>query len=109
MHDVQAGQPKKTTDDSDSQSPPSRERSDRSGLLFYSGGEISMMPNGITHRTFWRIKLTLLAIVSLCAAGLPSVYAGGSHGSPALGTVNGLVKDNKGNPLAGVVIALLKE
>lgn len=68
-----------------------------------------MMPNGISHRTFWRIKLTLLAIVSLCAAGLPSVYAGGGHGSPALGTVNGLVKDNKGNPLAGVVIALLKE
>jgi hypothetical protein len=66
-----------------------------------------MMPKGIQHRKFWRMKLTLLALVSLCGAGLPAVY-GGSRG-PALGTVSGLVKDNKGNPLAGVVIALLKE
>lgn len=67
-----------------------------------------MMPKGIQHRKFWSIKLALLAVASLCVAGLPTVYGSGGS-NHALGTVSGLVRDNRGNPLAGVVIALLKE
>lgn len=64
------------------------------------------MPKGIQRKKIWRIKLILLAIVSLCGATMPVVYG---RGGPAVGTINGIVKDNKGNPLAGVVIALLRE
>lgn len=65
-----------------------------------------MTPKGIQHRKTWRMKLTLLVAVSLCGATMPVVY--GSSGS-SVATVNGIVRDNKGNPLAGVLIALLKE
>lgn len=65
-----------------------------------------MTPKGIQHRKIWQIKLTLLVAVSLCGATVPDVYGGGGS---AVATVNGIVRDNKGNPLAGVVIALLKE
>lgn len=65
-----------------------------------------MMPKGIQHKKIWRMKLTLLALVSLCGTGLPLVY--GSNGA-AVGTITGTVRDNKGNPLAGAVIALLRE
>ena len=65
-----------------------------------------MTPMGIQHRKVWQVKLTLLVAVSLCGATMPLVYG---NGGPAVATVNGVVRDNKGNPLAGVVIALLKE
>ncbi len=66
-----------------------------------------MMPKGVQLRKFWRIKLLLLmAVASLCAAGVPRVY--GNSGS-TLGTITGTVRDNKGNPLAGAIIALLRE
>ena len=65
-----------------------------------------MTPKGIQHKKTWQIKLTLLVAVSLCGATMPVVY--GTGGS-SVATVNGIVRDNKGNPLAGVVIALLKE
>ncbi len=65
-----------------------------------------MMPKGIQHRKIWRIKLTMLAVMSLCSAAIPLVYG---NGGPAVGTVTGVVRDNKGNPLGGVVIALLRE
>lgn len=72
-----------------------------------------MMPKGNQHRNFRRVKQTLLAVVALCMAGVPFAYgngaSGNSGGNPALGTVTGTVRDNKGNPLSGVVIALLKE
>jgi hypothetical protein len=67
-----------------------------------------MMPKGIQHKKIWRMKLTLLALVSLCGTGLPLVYGSGSNGA-AVGTITGTVRDNKGNPLAGAVIALLRE
>ena len=65
-----------------------------------------MTPMDIQHRKVWQVKLTLLVAVSLCGATIPLVYG---SGGPAVATVNGIVRDNKGNPLAGVVIALLKE
>lgn len=65
-----------------------------------------MTPKGTRRRKSWRIKLTILAVVSLCAATVPFVNASGGAAS---GTINGIVKDNKGNPLAGVMIALLKD
>lgn len=71
-----------------------------------------MMPKGIAHTNFRRMKLTLLlAVVSLCGAGMPLAYAnpGNSSGGPALGTITGTVRDSKGNPLSGAVIALLRE
>jgi hypothetical protein len=66
-----------------------------------------MLPKGMKLRKFRRMKLLLmLAVVSLCGASVPEVY--GNNG-PALGTITGTVRDNKGNPLAGAVIALLRE
>lgn len=55
-----------------------------------------------------RVSLTLLAVYALCGAGVPRVLGRGAGGR-ALGTVTGSVRDNKGNPLAGAVISLLKE
>lgn len=66
-----------------------------------------MMPKGIQYKKVLRFKLTLLVVLSLCGATMPVVYGGG--GTAAVATINGVVKDNKGNPLSGVVIALLKE
>ncbi len=66
-----------------------------------------MLPKGMKLRKFRRMKLLLmLAVVSLCGVSVPEVY--GNNG-PALGTITGTVRDNKGNPLAGAVIALLRE
>jgi hypothetical protein len=66
-----------------------------------------MMPAGILFRKTVRIKLTLIiAVVSLCGVGMPAVYG---NGGATLGTITGTVRDNKGNPLAGAVIALLRE
>ena len=51
-----------------------------------------------------RGSLTLLALSALCLASAPHVFGGGR----ALGTITGSVRDNKGNPLAGAVISLLR-
>ncbi len=51
-----------------------------------------------------RVSLTLLALSALCLASAPHVFGGGR----ALGTITGSVRDNKGNPLAGAVISLLR-
>lgn len=68
-----------------------------------------MMPKGMKLRKFRRMKLLLIvAVAALCAAGMPQAYGNGG-GGPALGTITGTVRDNKGNPLAGAVIALLRE
>ena len=65
-----------------------------------------MTPKGIKHRKARLLILTLLLAVFLSGATMPVAFG---SGDPALATVNGIVRDNKGNPLAGVVIALLKE
>lgn len=49
-------------------------------------------------------SLSLLAVVSLSAG---SIEAGSS--SKTLATISGIVTDNKGNPLAGALVSLLRE
>jgi len=52
-----------------------------------------------------RVGLTLVVLAILCEAGAaPRVLAGGR---PA--TVTGSVRDNKGNPIAGALVSLIKE
>ncbi len=72
-----------------------------------------MMPKGIQHKKFRKMKLALLAVLSLSAASMQLVYANGNSrggsSSSALGTITGTVRDNKGKPLAGALIALLRE
>ncbi|HKR00170.1 MAG TPA: carboxypeptidase-like regulatory domain-containing protein [Pyrinomonadaceae bacterium] len=51
-----------------------------------------------------RVSLALLALAVLCGAGAPQVFAGGR-----VATVSGSVRDNKGNPIAGAVVSLIKD
>jgi hypothetical protein len=53
-----------------------------------------------------RIGLSLLALSALCVTSAPQALG---LGSGALGTITGTVRDNKGNPLAGALITLLRE
>jgi hypothetical protein len=52
--------------------------------------------------------LTLLALLALSAVSANSSLAA-SGGSRSLGTVTGTVKDNKGNPVAGAIVSLLRD
>jgi hypothetical protein len=54
-----------------------------------------------------RIGLSLLALSALCVSSAPQAL--GALGSGALGTITGTVRDNKGNPLSGALISLLRE
>ncbi|HEX8748348.1 MAG TPA: TonB-dependent receptor [Pyrinomonadaceae bacterium] len=54
-----------------------------------------------------RIGLSLLALSALCVTSAPQAL--GLGGSGALGTITGTVRDNRGNPLAGALITLLRE
>ena len=59
------------------------------------------------RKSFWRVSLATLAAALVCAqAAAPAAYAGGRS---RLGTVTGLVRDNKGQPLAGAVIQFVKD
>jgi Carboxypeptidase regulatory-like domain len=65
-------------------------------------------------RKVLRGRLPLLVMVVLCGAAVhvpralaASASAGG--GSRSMATITGSVRDNKGNPLAGAVVSLLKE
>jgi hypothetical protein len=51
--------------------------------------------------------LTLLALLALSVLCAPGILA--SNGSRSLGTVTGTVVDNKGNPVAGAVVSLLRD
>lgn len=53
-----------------------------------------------------RVGLSLLALSALCVASAPQALG---LGSARLGTITGTVRDNKGNPLAGALISLLRE
>jgi hypothetical protein len=54
-----------------------------------------------------RVGFSLLALSALCVASAPQAL--GLNSNRALGTITGTVRDNKGNPLAGALITLLKE
>ena len=57
-------------------------------------------------RSFWRVSLTLLAASFVwTTAGRTPAHAA----RPRLGTVTGLVRDHKGQPLAGAVIRFMRE
>jgi Carboxypeptidase regulatory-like domain/TonB dependent receptor len=63
-------------------------------------------PGGFTAmRKALRLGLTLLVLSVFCGASGPQVFGGGR----SLATITGSVRDNKGNPLAGAVVALLKD
>lgn len=51
-----------------------------------------------------RISLALAVLAVLFGAGAQSVFAGGR-----VATVSGSVRDNKGNPIAGAVVSLIKD
>jgi hypothetical protein len=51
-----------------------------------------------------RVSLALLALIVVCEATAPQVFASGR-----VATVSGSVRDSKGNPIAGALISLLKE
>jgi hypothetical protein len=53
-----------------------------------------------------RIGLSLLALSALCVASAPQALA---VGSARFGVIAGTVRDNKGNPVAGALISLLRE
>ncbi|HEY0407560.1 MAG TPA: carboxypeptidase-like regulatory domain-containing protein, partial [Pyrinomonadaceae bacterium] len=56
-----------------------------------------------------RVGLPLLTLLLLCMGGAAQTFAANSGGSRSLATISGSVRDNKGNPLAGAVVSLLKD
>ncbi|HYP00623.1 MAG TPA: carboxypeptidase-like regulatory domain-containing protein [Pyrinomonadaceae bacterium] len=64
------------------------------------------------RKTYWRVSLTLFALCLFSEAGAPAdTYAASLAGGGAgkLGIVSGSVRDNKGNPLAGALVQLLRD
>jgi hypothetical protein len=53
-----------------------------------------------------RVGLSFLALSALCLASAPQALG---LGSARFGTITGTVRDNRGNPLAGALISLLRE
>jgi hypothetical protein len=51
-----------------------------------------------------RVSLALVALAFVCGASAPQVFAGGR-----VATVSGSVRDNKGNPIAGAIVSLIKD
>jgi len=63
------------------------------------------------RKTYWRVSLTLLfALFLFSEAGAPAeTHAASLNGRGRLGVVSGSVRDNKGNPLAGALVQLLRD
>ena len=53
-----------------------------------------------------RISSMLLVALMVCVANVPQALGGGRR---SLGTITGSVRDNRGNPLGGVIISLLRD
>ncbi|MDT4896775.1 MAG: hypothetical protein QOH25_1852 [Acidobacteriota bacterium] len=51
-----------------------------------------------------RVSLALLALAIVCGASAPQISAAGR-----IATVSGSVRDNKGNPIAGAIVSLIKD
>jgi hypothetical protein len=58
-----------------------------------------------------RVSLALVVLSTLCAASAPTVLGkgGGTSGGRGLATITGSVRDNKGNPLSGALVSLLRD
>lgn len=66
---------------------------------------------GDGSRRFYRMRRVFslsLSLLALTALAVGDVHAGGSSRS-SLATITGSVRDNKGKPLAGALVSLLKE
>jgi hypothetical protein len=68
------------------------------------------------RKTYWRVSLTLFALsVVFAAAGADATHAATATSAAArpgggkLGVISGSVRDNKGNPLAGALVQLLRD
>jgi len=55
-------------------------------------------------RKILRVKLALVVLAVVCGMGAQQVFASGR-----VATVSGSVRDNKGNPIAGALVSLIKE
>src|SRR5436305_4871310 len=55
-------------------------------------------------RKILRVRLALVVLAIICGAGAEQVFASGR-----VATVSGSVRDNKGNPIAGALVSLIKE
>ena len=65
------------------------------------------VPGGFTAmRKALRVGLAVVWLSTLCIAGAPSALGSGGRG---LATITGSVRDNKGNPLAGALVSLLRD
>jgi hypothetical protein len=51
-----------------------------------------------------RVSLAFVALAFVCGANAPQIFAGGRAA-----VVSGSVRDNKGNPIAGAVVSLIKD
>jgi hypothetical protein len=51
-----------------------------------------------------RVSLALVALAVVCGGYAPQIFAGGR-----VATVSGSVRDNKGNPIAGAIVSLIKD
>jgi hypothetical protein len=61
-------------------------------------------------RKVLRVSLPLVVLVVLCGASASQAWAAAvTTGSRSLATVSGSVRDDKGQPLAGAVVSLVKE
>ncbi|MDX6695869.1 MAG: hypothetical protein QOF02_3472 [Blastocatellia bacterium] len=56
-----------------------------------------------------RVGLPLLALFVLCSGGAAQTFAANASGNRSLATISGTVRDNKGNPLLGAVVSLLRD
>jgi hypothetical protein len=58
-----------------------------------------------------RVSLALVVLSTLAATSAPTVLgkSGGASGGRGLATITGSVRDNKGNPLAGALVSLLRD
>ncbi|HEV2799711.1 MAG TPA: carboxypeptidase-like regulatory domain-containing protein [Pyrinomonadaceae bacterium] len=62
------------------------------------------------RKTYRRVSLTLLFALFLISAGVPaSAAAAATGGSRKLGMVSGVVRDHRGQPLAGALVQLLRD
>ncbi|MCA1594370.1 MAG: TonB-dependent receptor [Acidobacteria bacterium] len=61
------------------------------------------------RKVYWRMGLIVLVALTLCEAGNARAFATGGERRSSLGTISGTVLDSRGNPLGGVLVAVLRD